>query len=459
MGRSERRAVPGGARLSGSARLSGAQGAAPKKRRMRLQWRLFLLQSAVGVLLVALLAGIQFRQSLADTVDDFGDRALTISQTVAAMPEVVKALGGPRQGAIDPLMERMRRRTGADFIVVANASGIRFSHPDKNLIGRSMLTEDNREPPDETTDVLAGRDVTSVSQGHLGRSVRGKAPVRNDRGEVIGLVSTGYLLPRVRTVALEVSEASLPWFGLALLLALASSTLISRRIKNEIMGLEPGEISARLAEELAQTRSYAELLRAQTHEFMNRLHTIGGLIQLGRSDEALGLIQKERRQNDALQSLIADVGVPKVAALVIGKYARAGELGIAFGIEAGSRVSPRWSALADEVLVPAVGNLIENAFEAVAGSEFKSVSLMMGEDPEGLQLEVSDTGPGVDPELASSLFQSGVSSKGERRGLGLSLVRERLASVGGSLAHFRREERTVFQISLPFEAIPGESSK
>lgn len=527
---------------------------ASAKRRLGLQGRLFLLQAGVGVLLVMLLAALQVHQTLVGTVEQYGQRALALSRAVAVLPEITGELAKahPSAKAINPLVERLRRRSGADFIVVADVQGIRLSHPLPELIGKSLLAEDNREPPEETPAVLSGREVVSVSQGHLGRSVRGKFPVLDGTGKVIGLVSTGYLLPRVQTVALQVSRASLPWFGLALLLALFSSVLIGRHVKRQILGLEPEEIAAlmlqhkavletmhegvlvlgsdstvqsanprayellsltgatptalvslwpelsesglldkqevvrnaalsrgatpllvdvfrssdgrrvvilrdrqeitRLAEELTQTRQYAELLRAQTHEFSNRLHTIGGLIQLGQPTEALNLIQQEHRQSAALQNLIAEIAVPKVAALVIGKSARAGELGIAFGLEPGSSLSPRWGALADEVLVPVLGNLLENAFEAVSGAKTKAVTLMIGEDPEGLQLEVSDNGPGISPLLADRVFEVGVSSRGPNRGLGLSLVRERVGQVGGSVSHFRRDGLTVFQVSLPAEA-------
>ena len=527
------------------------------KPRLGLQGRLFLLQAGVGVLLVALLAGLQVHQTLADTVGQYGQRALALSRAVAALPQITGELGKaqPSAARVNPLVEGLRLRSGADFIVVADVRGIRLSHPRPELIGKSLLSGDNRESRQETPAVLAGREVVSVSEGHLGRSVRGKVPVLSNTGRVIGLVSTGYLLPRVETVAAQVSRDSLPWFGLALLLALFSSVLISRHVKREILGLEPEEIAAlmlqhkavletmhegvlvlggdntvqsanprayellslsgvtptalaslwpelgesglldgrevvrnaslsrgstpllvdvfrssdgrrvvilrdrqeitRLAEELTQTRQYAELLRAQTHEFSNRLHTIGGLIQLGQPDQALGLIQQERRQNAALQNLIAEIAVPKVAALVIGKSARAGELGIRFGLEPGSALSPRWAALADEVLVPVLGNLLENAFEAVSGANTKAVTLMIGEDPEGLQLEVGDSGPGVSALLAARVFEAGASGRGPNRGLGLSLVRERVSQVGGSAAHFRRGGLTVFQVSLPVEAASG----
>lgn len=530
----------------------------PKRAKGSLQWRLFLLQSAVGFVLVLLLALLQARQLLDDTVREYGQRALTLSRAVATIPAVVSELerAAPLASDIDPMVEGMRERTGADFIVVADRSGMRLSHPIAGLIGKSMLSGDNKEARDETPAVLAGREVVSVSLGHLGRSVRGKVPVLDGKGRVVGLVSSGYLLPRVETVAAQVTASSLPWFGLALLLALLSSMFISRRIKREILGLEPEEIAAfmlqhravletmhegvlvlgadgvlqsanprakdllaekdfspgpvealwpelaasgllengepvrnaplnsgnhplltdvfkandgrrvvifrdredvtRLAEELTQTKNYAELLRAQTHEFMNKLHTIGGLIQLGKGEEALDLIQHARRQDAALQGIISDIEVPKLAALVIGKSARAGELGIGFALEPGSSLSSRWAPLADDILILAVGNLVENAFEAVARSREKKVQLMLGEDPEGLQIEVSDSGPGVDPTLALRIFEAGVSSRGERRGLGLSLVSERVSAAGGRLAHFRRDERTVFQISLPVEALREE---
>jgi two-component system CitB family sensor kinase len=208
-----------------------------------------------------------------------------------------------------------------------------------------------------------------------------------------------------------------------------------------------------VAQELTHTRQYTELLRAQTHEFKNRLHTISGLIQLGQTEEALKVIGHESEQTDLLKGFIAQIEVPALAALVVGKVQRARELGIELTLEP-SALSPGWAPVS-EALVLVAGNLLENAFDAVLTgprSQVRRVWLLIGEDPEGLQIEVKDNGPGVAPELASTIYQRGFSTRGEGRGLGLSLVRQQLEALGGSIVHLGRNGQTVFQASIPHRA-------
>lgn len=524
-----------------------------QKRRLGIQVRLFLLQVLLFSLLMVILAGIQIYVFQQAVRKDYGERALIISRTVAQITPIIEAFDAQDPAAIiNPLANRIRQQVGADYIVVGNKQGIRYSHPLPDRIGKPMVGGDNDEP-------LAGREIISVATGSLGTAIRGKVPVLDARGAVIGVVSTGYLLPTVQSIAARVSLTLLPWFGLGLLFALLSSVWMSRRIKREMFDLEPEQIAAlvlqhrsvlsalqegvlvvdeggrvqianpraaqmlgipghsdtplaiaqvwpqleqsgllqashreneslaigtlpvlvgvfkmgkghlvtfrdraeilHMAEELTQTRRYADLLRAQTHEFMNRLHTIAGLIQLGKPGEALGVIRSEARQVGAVRDLIAAIEVPRVAALIIGKYERARELGIQFELEPGSLLHSEWSRVSG-VLELVVGNLVENAFEAVLEKPrqaSKQVTLMIGEDPEGLQIEVCDDGRGVLAGLQQRIFERGVSSKGEGRGFGLHLVQQQVEGLGGSLQHFKRGELTVFQVSLPATQSSRES--
>lgn len=522
----------------------------PSSRRLGIQMRFFLLQVAVFSVLMAALAAVQILTLQRSVQKSYGERALLISRTVATIPEVVAAFDDPDPSStINPLVNRIREKVGADYIVVGDKQGIRLAHPLPDRLGKPMVGGDNDAP-------LAGQEIISVATGSLGAAIRGKVPVRDAAGRVIGVVSTGYLLPTVHSIALQVSAALLPWFGLGLLFALLSSVWLSRRIKRAMLELEPEQIAAlvqqhrsvlnalqegvlvvdaegqiqlanpraaqmlgilapgetlprleavwpdlaqsgllqggnteneslrigslpvlagvfampggqrlvvfrdraeilEMAEELTQTRRYAELLRAQTHEFQNRLHTIAGLIQLQRPAEALEVIQQEAGQIETLRDLVADIELPRLAALVLGKYQRARELGIRLCLEPGSALSAAW-APHSQALELALGNLLENAFEAVLekprGQE-RSVTLALGEDPEGMQLEVCDNGPGVPAELERRIFERGVSTRGEGRGLGLSLVRQQITQLGGELSFFRRGGHSVFRVSLPSSAL------
>jgi len=96
------------------------------------------------------------------------------------------------------------------------------------------------------TAFLRGRSVTETVQGTLGRSVRSKVPIVDGAGRVLGLASVGFLLPRLRDVFLDVLRAGLPWYLLALALALALALGVARRVKAEMLGLEPEQIAGGL---------------------------------------------------------------------------------------------------------------------------------------------------------------------------------------------------------------------
>lgn len=207
--------------------------------------------------------------------------------------------------------------------------------------------------------------------------------------------------------------------------------------------------AVRLAEELTQTREYVSVLRSQSHEFTNRLHTIAGLLQIGRPELALQIIQREADEAQQISDSVSRIQVPEVAALLAGKIARARELGVRLWVNEASALDAHWSEAVVNVLTRALGNLIENAFDAVRGGPHPTLQVMLGEDTEGLQLEVRDNGPGIAPQVVGTLFQSGVTTKGHGRGQGLHLVQRELKGVRGQIEFLRTAQETVFIVSIP----------
>ncbi len=200
----------------------------------------------------------------------------------------------------------------------------------------------------------------------------------------------------------------------------------------------------RLAESLTQSRRHLELLRAQAHEFRNLLHVVGGLIELGRSEEALRLVQSELAAEAELEFLLGRIEIPLVAALVLGKLRRAKELGVTLRLE--GRLPARYTPLG-EALAALLGHLLENALEAAAGRNAQGeVALVFREEP--LEVEVRDNGPGL-PTEAETLFLPGISSRGADRGYGLALARAQVKALGGSLEYYRNEGWTVFHVHIP----------
>jgi sensor histidine kinase regulating citrate/malate metabolism len=190
-----------------------------------------------------------------------------------------------------------------------------------------------------------------------------------------------------------------------------------------------------LERELALSRTATDTLRAQAHEFTNRLHTISGLLQLGQYEEAVNFIISAGEAQEALsnevQSRIAD---PALAALIIAKASVAAEQQVSLVVSADSGVPEPLDDRFAADLVTVTGNFIDNAIDAVSPGGRVEVSVRR--DGEDVVVTVRDSGPGVAVELAEKVFRSGFTSKSGdgHRGLGLALVSKVCAARGGSVS-------------------------
>jgi sensor histidine kinase regulating citrate/malate metabolism len=207
-------------------------------------------------------------------------------------------------------------------------------------------------------------------------------------------------------------------------------------------------------------RSTTDTLRSQAHEFSNRMHTIAGLIELEEYDEVATFVAtQERARAGWTDRVVARVEDPAVAALLVAKGSRATELGVRLDLEDDARLP----TLPDDVsadLVTVLGNLVDNAMEAVA-SQQGSVLVGLSADEHAVRLRVSDDGPGVPDELAERVFAQGFTTKASsgqadagERGWGLALCRVVCERRGGGV-HVARsaDRRTVFTADVP---IAGE---
>jgi two-component system, CitB family, sensor kinase len=220
------------------------------KRRLPLAYQILVFQ--VGIIVLAALVGALAAvwQAGQELDRQYEQRSLAIAQSVASNAAVQQALiSGDGTGIIQSEAEAVRLSTGASYVVVTDRRGIRYSHPNQALIGK---------PVDENpAGVLAGQDWVGVQGGTLGISARGKAPIFND-GQVIGMVSVGFLEARVTQQLL----ADWPGFAVTLLLALAlgvgGSLLLASRLKRQTFGLEPYEIAGLLEEREASLQGIHE---------------------------------------------------------------------------------------------------------------------------------------------------------------------------------------------------------
>ncbi len=197
----------------------------------------------------------------------------------------------------------------------------------------------------------------------------------------------------------------------------------------------------RMAQELTQIQEYSEVLRTQTHEYSNKLHTLAGLIQLGSHQEALDLIGRETSGYQELLGTLAEtVPEPLLSAIILGKYNRAQELRIIFQLDPESRMIDIPKRINREKIVTILGNLLENALEAAQEntSGKRTVLLSMTDFGNDLIFEVEDSGSGIEDESVDLSLQHGFTTKsGTGRGIGLSLVHENLKYLGGHLTVVR----------------------
>ena len=504
------------------------------KTRLPLTYQILVFQVAI-ILVSALLGAAAAIWQASQALDQqYEQRSLAIAQSVASDSAIRAALlAGDPGGIIQNAAEEVRRSTGASYVVVADRRGIRYSHPNPALIG---------QPVDENpSDVLAGHTWVGIQKGTLGISARGKAPVF-DNGNVIGLVSVGFL----ETTVYQQLLAELPGFAATVLLALglgvAGSVLLASRLKRQTFGLEPYEIAGLLEEREASLQgihegaiatdrdgtitlandearrlldlpadcvgrkvpqvlpqgrllkfltgglndedevllagdrvlvasrrairvrgleighvatlrdtteltglsrgmgleSLTDALRAQAHEFANRLHTIAGLLQMGRPEDAMKLIaQTSGVHQELTEALLDKVGDPVLGALLLAKAAVASERGIELRVSDDTVMTP--SLINSEDLITLLGNLIDNGLDAAGSSNGERwVSVSVTQQDAELVMRVHDSGPGIPASVNGQIFQEGFSTKSgperKRRGFGLALVRQVARRTGGEVS-------------------------
>lgn len=220
---------------------------------------------------------------------------------------------------------------------------------------------------------------------------------------------------------LVVSSAPASWQGRAV------GAVVSLRDHTELRAVT-GELDV--------VRRLSESLRAQTHEAANRLHTVVSLVEMGRPDEAVTFATEELEVAQRLTDrMVGAVGDPVLAALLLGKSAEGAERGIDLRVDGELGET---DGIASRDLVTVVGNLVDNAFDAVTGRSPAQVAVTLGADPAGgVRIAVADNGPGLPPDQAERALERGWTTKAGAdpggRGVGLALVQQVARRYGGAV--------------------------
>ena len=251
----------------------------------RLSTQILVLQLAIIAIIVSGSFALSFLRARHNLDQQAAQESLAIARSVASTPEIANAFAAPHPARIiDPIAERIRRATGAAFIVIANRQGIRYSHPDPTEIGKSLL----HDPGEPVTAVLAGQTQVAVQTGSLGRSMRAKVPLRNAQGTIIGLVSVGVLEKAVgEELVDELPSIAIPSL-LVLVLGTLGVLLLSRRVRRQTFGLEAKEIAALVEQREAMLHAVRE--GAVTVDESGRVTLLNDEAKrlLGLDDSALG---------------------------------------------------------------------------------------------------------------------------------------------------------------------------
>src|SRR5437868_1075018 len=448
-------------------------------RALSLSSQLLLLQVAIVAATVIIGATASYALVSSQIDDQYKQRALAIAYAVAATPDIVEAMADPDPPkTIQPIAEAIRRSVGADFVVVANKDGIRYSHPNPENIGKRVSTDPSV--------ALAGDVYVGYQEGTLGRSLRAKVPILRD-GQVLGIVSVGFLDTQLAQKLAQALPMMLLTVALALALGIGGSLTLARRIDRQTFGLGPREIAGLLEQrdamlhgiregvlaldsagrvtlandearrllalpasiagralrehvpqgrvrdvlegtgsgldqvvlagdrtlvvnrrpvtirgsdvgavvtlrdrteletvlrELGTARDLAQALRAQAHEFSNKLHVVGGLIELGRLDDAVRFVAETSLVHQELVDLVQErIADPAIAALLLAKAALASERHVEFRLATDALLPGQLTDVGD--LITVIGNLVDNAIDAASGPPDAWVEVSLHADPEG----------------------------------------------------------------------------
>lgn len=227
------------------------------------------------------------------------------------------------------------------------------------------------------------------------------------------------------------------------------------RIRGAVGILHDRTEFTRMAEDLAGTRFLVDSMRANNHDFTNKLHVILGLLQMGNVEDAIRYIEKITLvQRESIGQITRQLEMPGVAALLIGKTARASEVNVKLILQKDSTLRRDDVRVPEDVLITLIGNLVDNALDAMDGTsgEKNGNELYVGihSAPASLLITVDDTGPGMEPEVLARIFEKGFSTKGEGRGTGLFEVKRLVDAWGGTLAaESQPESGTSFTITFP----------
>ncbi len=337
---------------------------------------------------------------------------------------------------MDSIVEEL---PGVDVISIVDINNNRIYHTHHELIN----TQYDGKHPDFNCHKLGYYTENDI--GPSGPQRRTYSAIYND-GIYEGFIMTIRLQTSIKSVTIRTVGLFLIVTIIAIVIELFLSRVLFRKIKKEFYTF---------AEDFEGTKFLVDSMRANNHDFTNKLHVILGLIQIGEYDRAVSYIENiSIIQKETVSRVMHAVDNPSFSALLIGKIARASECNVKFILKEDMVFNSDDIDLPSEALVTITGNLIDNALDAMNTSEVMSKndrSLIFGvyTQPGQLLITVQDTGNGIPDKIKDKVFENGFSTKGSGRGVGLYHTKQLVESLGGSISFESQNGKgTCFMVSL-----------
>lgn len=309
-----------------------------------------------------------------------------------------------------------------DVVSIVDTNNIRLYHTNHEL----MNTKYDGTLPDFNKH--NSNYYTESSIGPSGPQRRTYSAIYDDDGIYRGFIMTIRLQVSITMVTEKIIIMFLLVILASIFIEVSICRVLSIKIKREFLAF---------TEDFEGTKFLVDSMRANNHDFTNKLHVILGLIQIGQYEKAVSYIENiSIIQRETISTVMNSIENPSLAALVVGKIARASECNVKFTIKEGTSYKNDDITVPSEALVTITGNLIDNALDAMnMDSSNTDKELQFGaytKDGE-LLITVKDTGPGIPKENLEKIFENGFSTKGTGRGIGLYHTKQLIESLGGKI--------------------------
>ena len=526
------------------------------KKAMKLQTKITLLVITVVFVSISIIIFFVASWMTGNIESKAKTNIMNVAEMVAHSSEIIDALEAkdPNQEIGPYINMQLKNLEQVKYIIVADTEGIRYSHPNPEMIGKRFMGGD------EYRAAYKGETYISEATGTLGKSLRAFAPIYDSENKrEIGFVSVGTLTNSIESAKhTAILYIVLITLG-GLTAGIIGAFLLANNIKNTLLGLEPEEITklynekmgildaiheglvavdnvgritlindsalnildfenkvnkeqiigkniedlipnssminvletgesefereqrinntiimtnripiinrgkvvgaiasfrdktevTKMAEELTGVRKMAWSLRAQNHEFMNRLHTISGLIQLEEYEKALQFICDVARVRSNISNILTEnIKDVSLSALLLSKYNKAEECRVKLKIDENSKLTKLPQYMTSEKIVSVVGNLIENSLDEVKNDGTGFIYVKIVENEDFLSIKLKDNGGGIPLEYREKIYEQGFSTKERQRGHGMYIIKKIIDEFNGTIK-FDIDDGVLWDIIIP----------